>query len=388
MNIEYRISMKLRKHTGTWQAVIYFPPQNGRKHVRRTDSLGVTREDDAVKAFDAWKRTRLEYWLTWYRAGVQPNRGHSRTLVDLVRWHLEKRLPVDGLTPKTIDSYRVALSRFLEFCDERGYTSPNDIDAAIVLDWQQWLAEHYPLKSGRPQRPEEVRRLRRFFNDLLDFSDVAVPAIRWRVPGRPDGSHFRALSLRDLHRFLETMAHDAPGIALECAWLANSGWRLGELFALEDAHIDPSGLGIRFDRQTKTETPLITPLPPILLSILEVARARWITPGPIFRHPDGHPWTKDTFAGRLRRASRQHFGAPVCARDLRVTYETLLSTIGAPVRVAADLAGHKDPTVTVKHYQRPDVHAMQQWSSKITATITSPKLLNDLRHDAKLDNVQ
>lgn len=209
-------------------------------------------------------------------------------------------------------------------------------------------------------------------------------------------------------RHVLTLLSSIQGHRLESRWLLalTLGARQGELLGIgwEDIdweartiHIQRSltrvkGKGLRFVTPKSPRSQRTLPLSPWLLASLarrkEAFDAEAVDPaycydpaaygplapsGLVWGKPDGRPrdgkedW--DDWSDLLAAAEVPHMGTHAA----RHTVGTLLSAKGAPVKVAQNLLGHSQVSLTLNVYTHADVEAMRPWVDQLDAALSGDR---------------
>ncbi len=123
-----------------------------------------------------------------------------------------------------------------------------------------------------------------------------------------------------------------------------SGWRAGEMKALEWRDVDLDGKVVRLRPEvSKSQEGRVLPLAGELLEVVERARAKRRPDCPFVFHDDGHP------IGNFRKAWRTACRAAglneILVHDLRRAAVRNMVRAGVPDRVAMALSGHKTRSI-------------------------------------------
>ncbi len=124
------------------------------------------------------------------------------------------------------------------------------------------------------------------------------------------------------------------------AFLYLSGWRLGEMKALEWCDVDLAGKVVRLRPEiSKNKDGRLLPLSGELFEIIQRAQAKRRPDCPFVLHRDGEP--VGDFRKAWSKACRAAGLHPILVHDLRRTAVRNMVRAGIPDRIAMTLSGHK-----------------------------------------------
>lgn len=359
------VSLYRNRARGYWYARVYWPDTRTRTAYR----LPVETEAQAQAALRIFEAKRLPMLLA-ERARVDGpvTKESGQRLRDLVAWYLGTHLPFMGRAPKTRAHYERVLGDFLAFCSQRNIGRAQQVSTRVVQEWQMWLSEF--RRNGREvARRDELLALRHFFAECVEAGELPERLdISWKIPGKGKSSRFRALTVAQLREFLTCVEQHAPDIYPVMAWCAYSGWRISDVLDLRWGEITPDGHVNR--QQLKTAKDLLYPLNAPLRAILTAQRRRMsVEPAKTERVFPGIEY--NAMAKRLEYVTRRHLPAPVCARDLRKTFATLLATgpNPCPPSVLKELMGHSDIAMTLGFYVDVDLEKMAAAAESYAETV-------------------
>lgn len=343
-------------------------PATGRR-VRTARTVRGTRRDAERVLADLLKEQEIH--------GPTPTTAGRLTLDAWVRQHLAGA----ALSPRTrADNLRLWTTYSTPALRS---TALRDVTTAMLDAWVTRLRERVSERTGRPLAPRTIALA---FNVIRAALAAAARGSRPVLPVNPargvtvkGGAAVsragQALSSEEMARFL---AHD-PGHRLHALWTvaAYTGARPGELLALrwEDADMDAGVVHIRralarvgremYFAPCKAGSERVVPLTPAVVEALRRHRMRqvgerlkmgegWVDPALIFTTEVGsaldHNNVADLFRARLKAAKVR----AVRWYDLRHSFGSSLIVAGVDVKSVAQLMGHADVALTLRHYIHPD----------------------------------
>jgi integrase len=187
------------------------------------------------------------------------------------------------LKTSTADHYRRTLA--FRILPELGHVDAAAVTRAHVAEWCAW-AESQRRDDGRPYATATLgswwRVLKQLLQDLAADAGVADPTRRVRPPStkRRDVRERRTLTAVQVDRLLEAVRARWPAMFAECATLAFTGIRCGELRglncgdlrAVDDVRVLAVERSVLHDGsigETKTGEPRLVPVTPRLAEILD-----------------------------------------------------------------------------------------------------------------------
>jgi len=263
-------------------------------------------------------------------------------------------------------------------------TALRDVTTAMLDAFVARLRERVSERTGRPLAPRTIALA---FNVIRAALSAAVrqnvlpanPARGVTVKGGAAVSRAgQALSPDEMARFL---AHD-PAHRLHALWTvaAYTGARPGEILALrwEDADLDAGVLHIRralvrvgkamYYAPCKAGSARRVPLAPAGLEALRRHRTRqveerlklgegWVDSALIFTSEVGSALDHNNVADLFRARLKATKVPAIRWYDLRHSFGSSLIAAGVDVKSVAQLMGHADVALTLRHYIHPDATA-------------------------------
>ena len=263
-------------------------------------------------------------------------------------------------------------------------TTLRDLTTAAIDAYIAELRERVSAHTGRKLAPRTVQI---FFNIIRAALNAAVrkrvlplnPALGIPVRGGTATSKVgQALTRDEMERFL---GHEPDG-RLHALWVTAvfTGLRPAEVLALrwEDVDLEAATLKVRrtlvrvgselFYGPCKAGSERTIPLDPALVDSLRRHRKRqaeerlrlgqrWVDPLLVFTSQVGSALEQHNVAGAFRARLKAAGLRPVRWYDLRHSFGTHLVAAGVDAKTVAQLMGHRDVTLTLKHYTHPDAAA-------------------------------
>jgi integrase len=263
-------------------------------------------------------------------------------------------------------------------------TTLRDLTTAAIDSYIAELRERVSTHTGRKLAPRTVQL---FFNVIRAALNAAVrkrvlpvnPALGIPVRGGTTASKVgQALTRDEMERFL---GYEPDG-RLHALWItaAYTGLRPAEVLALRwtDIHFDAGTLKVQrtlvrvgkelFYGPCKAGSERTIPLDPVLVDSLRRHRKRqaeerlrlgerWVDPSLVFTSHVGSALEQHNVAGSFRARLKAAGLRPVRWYDLRHSFGTHLVAAGVDAKTVAQLMGHRDVTLTLKHYTHPDAAA-------------------------------
>lgn len=129
-----------------------------------------------------------------------------------------------------------------------------------------------------------------------------------------------------------------------------TGMRYGELIRLKVGDFKPDLKGV-WVKESKSGKPRFVPLNADGGALFNDLAAGKALASVLLIRADGKPWGRCHQIRRIREAcERAGIDPPISFHDLRHSYASLLVQSGVDLRVVADLLGHADTRMTMRHY--------------------------------------
>jgi integrase len=263
------------------------------------------------------------------------------------------------------------------------------LDALTRQHIEEWT-RYASLKvtpAGRPYARESRRQWWRVLSSLLKDAhadgllraDLTLRVEPPRGPKLDPVRETRTLSQGELARLLAAVEALHPERALEVLFLAATGVRSGELWALRwgDLDLGAQQATIRHSVQdqdslvpTKTESPRVVPLPAGLVERLQAQRgARGEGAEIVFPSESGRYRTRGSLRKALTSASREAaLSLVVTPQVLRRTFNTLLLSAGVDRAVLRAIMGHCSEEMT-QRYAGVRMEAKQEAQAALVAAL-------------------
>lgn len=253
-----------------------------------------------------------------------------------LRERMRSILRTRNYSPRTEETYIEAVARFAQHFG----TSPDQLGAAQVMEYQIWLREH--KQASATYANQVVCALKFFYCEVLARPDevARLPYVRRerRLPV--------VLSPEETARFLAAIP--IPRYRVLLTTIYSAGLRLGEALALRARDIDSFRMLIRIV-QGKGKKDRYVPLSPM---VLELLREHW-------RHEHLTDFLFPAVRDHSRRldpatvqkyvhivAVRAGLSKRITPRTLRHSYATHLIERGTSTRVVQVLLGHTNVHTT------------------------------------------
>ncbi|MEY2696285.1 MAG: hypothetical protein RL333_423 [Pseudomonadota bacterium] len=222
--------------------------------------------------------------------------------------------------------------------------------AASTLKYQQdWL----PTSDARRSRRATANRLLTVLKAILNkaFQEGWIEDdIAWRRVkpfGHVDQPVERFLTACECRHLIEACKDDFRFVV---AAALLTGMRYGELIRLKVGDFKPDLLGV-WVKESKSGKPRFVPLNDDGVALFEQLATGKTLSSPLLLRSDGNPWGRCHQIRRIREACAQAGIEPAISfHDLRHSYASLLVQSGVDLRVVADLLGHADTRMTMRHY--------------------------------------
>jgi len=273
--------------------------------------------------------------------------------VDLYLSHLRVER---GLSPNTVAAYGSDLSRFVRFVEERGTTTPGDVDRAAVSAYLASLARSGLGPRSAARSLSSLRGLMRFLaKEGVIPGDPTTLAARPRIGRKLP----RPLSTDEVLRLLDAPNRTSLRGLRDRAMLSlayAAGLRVTELVSLKLGDIDfRRGVVAAFGKGQKRR---FVPLGEVALRDLEAYRAALSNRAParlgagresalVFPAPSGRALTRQAFWKIVRRyAMATGLKDRMHPHRFRHSFATHLLAGGADLRSVQAMLGHSDVATT------------------------------------------
>jgi integrase len=350
-----------------------------------------TIKDDAMRGFGRVFKRGSIYWIAYYHRGKECRESSCSESEKEARRLLKKRIGDVGtgrftgvredritfedlanafLTDyqvnrrRSVRSARLSISHLRKsFGLERAIDITTDRVKAYARTRQQEGAANASINR-------ELAALKRMFSLAVQdgrlFTIPHIPTLDEHNTRQGFIDHGAFVALRDK---LPEYLRDPVG------FLYLSGWRLGEMKALEWRDVDLAGKSVRLRPEvSKNKDGRVLPLSGELLEIVERAHAKRRLDCPHIFRRDGEP------IGDFRKAWSNACKAaglnPVLVHDLRRTAVRNMVRAGIPDRVAMALSGHKTRSIFDRYniVSEADLEqAVQRLQSHLAAQSTQTK---------------
>lgn len=280
-------------------------------------------------------------YLSWYRAHREAYADTERAILAHIVPALGGRT-VESLTPLEIRRWHEALAATAP----RTRRPRDQHTVSFQKDWKE-------TPDNRRARRATANRILTVFKAVLNraFQEGLVADDRaWRrvkpFPrvDLPVERFLNPSECRDLLKSAETDFRDLIQAALQ------TGMRYGELIRLKisDFKADQGGLWIH---ESKSGRPRFVPLDARGVAFFQARTLGRSGGDRLLLRQDGQPWGRCHQIRRIRETcERAGIDPPISFHDLRHTYASLLVQGGVDLRVIADLLGHADMRMTMRHY--------------------------------------
>lgn len=159
-------------------------------------------------------------------------------------------------------------------------------------------------------------------------------------------------------------------------FLWNTGCRAMEIHIIAKRHFDGSTITLPAAEAKGKKHPRVIYPNEVALGIIQRLATKYPA-GPLFRRPDGKPWTANAVRLRFRRKTpagkvlglAERIGVPgLCATTMRHSWATIALKNGMDSTTASILMGHRDPATLIRNYQ----HLAQDQSYLLKAINSLP----------------
>jgi integrase len=294
------------------------------------------------------KANRQEAVRKFHRlmAGVKPRKPNKRSVAeicDLFLIHSQRHHGADTF---------VWHRRYLQdFCDRFGR-----LKAARLIPFHltSWLDDHPTWKASRRHATAVVKRA---FSWAAKQKLLAADPLA-SITVEPGGVRDRILTVAEREQILAAINDQAFRDFVYA--LQETGCRPGEVARVTaaDVNLDAGVWVLRVHKTVKkTREPRIVYLTDSMVELTRKLMAKF-PDGPLFRGPRGNrPFSRNSIRCRFRRLREKlpHLKG-VVAYSYRATYATDALVNGVGVAQVAELLGHKDTKMLMKHYAKLSKH--------------------------------
>lgn len=287
----------------------------------------------------------------------------SPTAIDVAVGDFLDHLRVErGASENTLAAYRRDLTRYAQWCHERGVNSPDAVSENVLSDYvialRTGTKDWAPLAASSAGRAVvAVRGLHKFIAREGQTSrdpskDVKPPSVIKRLP--------KAISIADVEAILHACGGDRPAddpLALRdralVEFLYGTGARISEAVGLirDDVDLEHSTVLLRGKGDKHRLVPIgsaaVRALEAYLVRAWPALRAHGRDNRHVFLNARGGALSRQSAWVVLRdAAARAGVKAEVSPHTLRHSFATHLLDGGADVRVVQELLGHASVTTT------------------------------------------
>lgn len=305
-------------------------------------TLGSVYHRESLKT-RSWERAKeiIEKWEA--KPDQRPNRQSTVSLSDAGAQYVA-HCQAANLSESTIRHRRQLLDRFTTWCAAHRCHTVDDVNLKLLRQW--FAARENRMASTRGQERTELSLFFQFAVREKWIEDDPTTNIA-RVVVRQQPTEY--LDRDEFNRLVDAITD--PKLRALVLLLRWSGLRITDALKLERRRIDSSGLLMLY--QSKTNTPVVVPLPP------HVIRALKLLPNEGERFFDGPAepqadWARSQLKSIAKRAGLKH----IHPHQLRDTFAIELLLSGATLDQVSKALGHANVTVTERHYS-PWVKARQ-----------------------------
>jgi integrase len=245
---------------------------------------------------------------------------------------------------RTYNWYREFLQ---DFADMFGTLRVEDLKPFHV---SRWLDSH---RAWNGTRRGAIVAVKRAFNWAVDEGLIPVSPVK-SVKKPPQRARERFLTQEERQQIFDNY----PEGDCFCDFLfalEQTGCRPGEVSAVTAKHLDPrTGVWVFQEHKTEhaTAESRVVILTPAMVELTERLMKKH-PEGPLFRNEDGDPWTSNAIRCRFRRVREKlKLGGDVVAYLYRHAVATDLLESGTGIAQAAEILGHKDTEMIMRHYQK------------------------------------
>jgi integrase/recombinase XerD len=283
-------------------------------------------------------------------------RGMAVKLSEFLNW-----LRVRNYSERTVGNRELYLGYFIQWCEERGVTSPAEVTKPILDRYQRHLYHYRRQKDGSPlsMRCQYARLVpvRAFFKWLTRYNHILYnPASELELPRMEKRLPKHVLTISEAEQvMMQTNVTDPLGIRdraiLET--LYSTGMRRMELINLNlyDLDIDRGTIMIR---QGKGKKDRMIPIGERAVAWIEKYKnetrpmlAYEPDEGVLFLTNNGEPFTSNRLTQLVRNyVNAAEIGKKGACHLFRHTMATLMLENGADIRFIQQMLGHADLSTT------------------------------------------
>ncbi len=251
---------------------------------------------------------------------------------------LEVELKLRGFSQKTINSYKLHNTKFLEFIKK----SPNEITEADIKSYIAYLMSEKKYKPASTNLA--ISSLRFLYQELLKkdlFKEIKPPKIEKKLP--------IVLTKDEVKRLIESTKNPKHRLLIE--FLYSSGLRVSECVSLRINDLEPSEkMGTIRSGKGKKDRQII--LSNNLIQHLEEYLKKRKDPNPyIFQSKNKETHLSVRQAQKIiqKAAKKASIKKRVFCHALRSSFATQLLEDGVDIRVIQELLGHSDLSTTQRY---------------------------------------
>jgi integrase/recombinase XerD len=277
------------------------------------------------------------------------DKGSPPVFYSLAETYIDHLSVEKGLSPLTIDAYRLDLARYFEWLADAGISSPEQIDLDSSLRFAAGMEKM--SSSSRSRLLSAVKGFHRFLYsegalDDLGITSISAPKIRRRIPF--------VLSQEETALLIDQPDESRTGLRdkamLELAY--STGMRVSEVCGLRLEYLDSDLRLVRVRGKGNKEriVPFGTPALRSLERYLNESRPLLLTdvePPFVFLNYRGGRISRVSFWKMLKKyAAAAGLPADVTPHTLRHSFATHLVEGGADLRAVQELLGHSSIATT------------------------------------------
>lgn len=299
------------------------------------------------------------------RAGIDAD--GSMTLDAWLHWWLDEIAPGTAKSPTTRQTYRGYVDNWI--CPNLGATRLDRIKP-------DHLRALYKVMREAGKSPATIRQVHAILSKALKVAEqdgkiIRNPSIAVTPPGGDKGSHGK-LTLPEARRVLAVLATRPDRARWYAALLL--GMRQGEALGLawDDIDTDSGTITIRQAQKkdggalvlgpvkSQTSRRSLPLLPEVASALRDVERAGSLVWGPKDPTRDYKEWQQLlTRAGVEKRS----------LHAARATTGSILSDLGVPAKIIAEILGHAQTSTTERHYIHGDIDSHTRALSGLTRAL-------------------
>lgn len=292
---------------------------------------------------------------------IAPDPLAALPLTRAMEAHFEWML-VTGYTEDTVRTRRIAIRRFIAWCDERGLKDPREISKPILERYQRHLF-YYRKPDGAPltlgTQHSSLAPLKTFFKWLARENHILYnPASELELPATPKQLPRILLGIAEIKSILREADPATPQGLRDRAMLEllySTGLRRAEMANLRRYDVDLSRLVV-FVREGKGRKDRVVPLGARAARWLDryliEARPQFIAhePEALFLIDAGEPVTPDYLASRVRHyMALAGIDRPGACHLFRHAMATHMLENGADIRFIQAMLGHANLSTTERY---------------------------------------